>query len=81
MMFSLFQTSVSDQIGADPTLILSLQVMGANAGNMICVLNVVAAASVVGLVGREGAIIRMTILPMLYYALFAGTIGLILTFL
>ncbi|MCR6110020.1 L-lactate permease [Bacillus sp. A301a_S52] len=81
MMFSLFQTSVSDQIGADPTLILSLQVMGANAGNMICVLNVVAAASVVGLVGKEGAIIRMTILPMLYYALFAGTIGLILTLL
>ncbi|UTR14062.1 L-lactate permease [Salipaludibacillus sp. LMS25] len=81
MMFSLFQTSVSDQIGADPTLILSLQVMGANAGNMICVLNVVAAASVVGLVGKEGSIIRMTIVPMLYYALFAGTIGLLLTFL
>ncbi|PYZ92407.1 lactate permease [Salipaludibacillus keqinensis] len=81
MMFSLFQSSVADQISADPKLILSLQVMGSNAGNMICVLNVVAAASVVGLVGREGAIIRMTILPMLYYSFFAGTIGLILSLL
>ncbi|SER85952.1 L-lactate permease [Salipaludibacillus aurantiacus] len=79
MMFSLFQTSVADQIGADPTLILSLQVMGSNAGNMICVLNVVAAAAVVGLVGKEGTIIRMTILPMLYYSLFAGLIGLLLS--
>lgn len=75
MMFSLFQSSVADQIGADPKLILSLQVLGSNAGNMICVLNVVAAASVVGLVGREGAIIRMTIGPMLYYSFFAGVIG------
>jgi len=80
MMFALFQGSVADQIAADPRLILSLQVMGSNAGNMICVLNVVAAASVVGLVGKEGAIIRMTILPMLYYSFFAGTIGLIISF-
>ncbi|WP_416149023.1 L-lactate permease [Salipaludibacillus sp. HK11] len=80
MMFALFQGSVADQISADPRLILSLQVMGSNAGNMICVLNVVAAASVVGMVGREGDIIRMTIVPMLYYAFFAGTIGLIITF-
>ncbi|MFA9559259.1 L-lactate permease [Evansella sp. AB-rgal1] len=79
MMFSLFQTSVADQIGADPRLILSLQILGANGGNMICVLNVVAAASVVGLVGKEGTIIRMTIVPMLYYAIFTGVIGLVLS--
>ncbi|MBU9719860.1 MULTISPECIES: L-lactate permease [Bacillaceae] len=81
MMFSLFQSSIAEQIQADPRLILSLQVLGSNGGNMICVVNVVAAAAVVGLVGREGAIIRLTIVPMLYYSLFAGVIGMILTLL
>lgn len=81
MMFSLFQFSVADQINVDPTVVLSMQVLGANAGNMICVLNVVAAASVVGLLGKEGAIIRMTLGPMILYSLFTGTMGLILAYL
>ncbi|MCE7792245.1 L-lactate permease [Salipaludibacillus sp. CUR1] len=81
MMFSLFQSSVADQINTDPRLIVALQVMGASAGNMICVMNVVAAAAVVGLNGREGALIRITIIPMLYYTLLTGIIGLVLSFL
>ncbi len=76
MMFSLFQTSVASQVGSDLFIVLGLQALGANAGNMICVLNVVAAASVVGLSGKEGTIIRFTFLPMLYFTLWAGSIGL-----
>lgn len=56
-------------------LVLGLLVPGANAGNIICMVNVVAAASVVGLIGKEGTIIRMTLLPMLYFAGFSGLIG------
>ncbi|WP_226035093.1 L-lactate permease [Aquibacillus saliphilus] len=78
MMFSLFQFSISDQIGVNPRTILALQVLGSNAGNMICVLNVVAAASVVDLVGKEGTIIRMTLVPMIFYASLAGIIGFLL---
>ncbi|MGD7043185.1 L-lactate permease [Jeotgalibacillus proteolyticus] len=78
MMFSLFQFSIADQIEADPKVILALQVLGANAGNMICVLNVVAAASVVNLVGKEGTIIRMTLVPMMLYVVMAGVIGFLL---
>jgi lactate permease len=81
MMFSLFQFSVSDQLLLDSKLILALQVLGANAGNMVCVLNVVAAASVVGMIGKEGTIIRITLLPMMYYVLAAGLIGMMLIFL
>ncbi|SFG63769.1 lactate permease [Halobacillus alkaliphilus] len=77
MMFSLFQFSVADQIGASGQQVVALQVIGSNAGNMICVVNVVAAASVVGLVGKEGAIIRITLLPMLFYVAMAGIIGFI----
>ncbi|WP_128895838.1 L-lactate permease [Longirhabdus pacifica] len=78
MMFSLFQFSVADQINASPQTIVALQALGANAGNMICVLNVVAAASVVNLVGKEGTIIRYTLIPMAYYALLSGIIGFLL---
>jgi lactate permease len=75
LMFSLFQFSVAEQVELAPQVVLALQVLGANAGNMICVLNVVAAASVVNLLGQEGAIIRLTLGPMLYYALWAGFLG------
>ena len=37
--------------------------------------NVVAASAVVGLVGREGEVIRKTLLVFIYYALFTGSIG------
>ncbi|MBO8170452.1 MAG: L-lactate permease [Bacillaceae bacterium] len=75
MMFSLFQYGVSDRIGVDPTWVVALQAVGGAAGNMICVHNVVAASAVVGLVGQEGNVIRKTIFPMTYYALFAGSVG------
>lgn len=75
MMFALFQYDVGSQMGVNPTWIVALQAVGGAAGNMICVHNVVAASAVVGLVGKEGAIIRKTLLPFFYYALLAGSIG------
>src|SRR5690606_18443089 len=75
MMFALFQFDVGPRIGADPAWIVALQAVGGAAGNIICVHNVVAAAAVVGLVGREGAVIRKTLIPFTYYALVAGALG------
>ena len=75
MMFSLFQFQVGQRISVDPTWIVALQAIGGAAGNMICVHNVVAASAVVGLLGREGAVIRITLLPFVYYALLSGSIG------
>ncbi len=79
MMFSLFQFGVAEKIGVDPTWIVALQAVGGAAGNVICVHNVVAACAVVGLVGREGDVIRITSLVFLYYILVAGIIGMIVT--
>lgn len=76
MMFALLQFNIADQASLNPELTLSLQMIGANAGNMICVLNVVAAASVVGLAGKEGEIIRFALVPAVLYALLAGALGL-----
>ena len=75
MMFSLFQFGMGERITADPTWIVALQAVGGAAGNMICVHNVVAASAVVGLLGREGSVIRMTIMPFVYYALLPGSVG------
>ncbi len=67
LMFGSFQQAMADSAGLTTSVVLSLQMLGANAGNMICVVNVVAAASVVNLAGREGEIIRYTLGPMLLY--------------
>ncbi len=77
MMFSLFQFGVAENVGINPTMVVGLQAVGAAAGNMICVHNVVAAAATVGLLGKEGLIIRITIWPMFYYLLVIGTAGVI----
>ena len=75
MMFSAFQFGVGERIGVDPTWVVALQAVGGAAGNMICVHNVVAASAVVGLLGREGQVIRQTFMPFVYYAGITGAIG------
>lgn len=75
MTFSLFQFGVGQRIGVDPSWIVALQAVGGAAGNIICVHNVVAASAVVGLVGKEGAVIRKTFPAFLYYALLPGSLG------
>ncbi len=75
MMFSLFQFGVGERLGVDPGWVVALQAVGGAAGNMICVHNVVAASAVVGLVGREGSVIRRTMVPFCYYALLPGALG------
>lgn len=78
MMFSQFQFEVAQTLGASTVVVIALQAVGAAAGNMIAIHNVVAASATVGLLGREGATLRKTILPTLYYLVAAGIIGIIL---
>lgn len=80
MMFALFQFGVAEKIAFDPGWIVALQAVGGAAGNMICVHNVVAASAVVGLIGREGEVIRKTLIPFCYYVLVAGAIGTAIVF-
>ncbi len=78
MMFSLFQFTTALKIEAIPGVIVALQAVGGAAGNMICVHNVVAASAVVGLQGREGLLIRKTLIPMTYYLIVSAAIGFVL---
>ncbi|NWO12320.1 MAG: L-lactate permease [Virgibacillus sp.] len=72
LTFAPIQHSVANQIGVDVNAVLAAQIVGAGAGNMICVHNVVAASAVVGLSGKEGDIIRKTLLPAILYGLVIG---------
>jgi lactate permease len=77
LMLSQFQFNTAGLLGVSGAMMVALQSVGAAAGNMIAIHNVVAASATVGLLGREGTTLRKTILPTLYYLVAAGTIGLI----
>jgi lactate permease len=75
LMFSLFQFSTAQQIGADTAVVVASQAVGGAAGNMITVHNIVAASATVGLVNQEGTLLRKTVIPMTYYCLATGLIA------
>ncbi|WP_444685509.1 L-lactate permease [Alkalicoccus luteus] len=75
MMFSGFQYETAELIGVTGTTTVALQAIGGAAGNMICVHNVVAASAAAGLTGKEGLLIRKTLIPTTYYLVFAGALG------
>jgi len=78
LMFSLFQFGVAEKLVLTSSWIVALQAVGAAAGNMIAIHNVVAASATVGLLGQEGTILRKTILPTLYYVILVGLIGILI---
>ncbi len=69
------QFSIAGDIGASFVAVLALQMIGAAAGNIIAIHNVVAASVVVGLEHREGLIIRKLIVPTIIYLSLALVIG------
>ncbi|MDX9717929.1 MAG: L-lactate permease [Thauera sp.] len=77
MMLSQFQFGVANTLGISGALIVAVQAIGAAAGNMVAIHNVVAASATVGLLGREGAILRKTFWPTVYYVLMTGVIAMI----
>lgn len=75
VLFSAFQYEVADAADISRTVIVGLQVIGGAVGNMVCVHNVVAASTVVGVLGSEGRIIRINIVPAALYAIGVGIVG------
>ena len=77
LMMAQFQFDTAHLIGVSGVTLVAVQAVGAAAGNMIAIHNVVAASATVGLLGREGKTIRLTIIPTLYYITAAGIITLV----
>jgi lactate permease len=77
LMMAQFQFDTAHLIGVSSAMLIASQAVGAAAGNMIAIHNIVAASATVGLLGREGDVLRMTIIPTIYYLLMAGLIAMI----
>jgi lactate permease len=80
ILFGLFQFEAAQQIGAPTTVVVGAQAVGGAIGNLIAIHNVVAALTVVGLIGQEGRVIRLELIPVAYYGAAAGIITLILSY-
>ena len=74
MTFAGFQYETAIAIGVAPTWMVALQAVGGAAGNMICIHNIVSASAVIGWVGREGQVIRFTLIPFAIYVSLSAAI-------
>lgn len=77
LTFAQFQWSTGEAIGVPPEQVVATQAVGGAGGNPVAIHNIVAASATVGLLGREGDLIRKTVLVTMYYCFAAGAIGFI----
>lgn len=75
LTFSLFQFATGNEIGVAPESVVAAQAVGGAAGNPVAIHNIVAASATVGLLGREGDLIRKTVLITAYYSLVGGAVS------
>ena len=77
-LFASMQFESAVMLGLPPVVIIALQCVGGGIGNMICVHNVVAACTTVGVQNVEGKIISRNCIPVLIYSLLSVIIAYIL---
>ncbi|MDL2291125.1 L-lactate permease [Desulfovibrio sp. OttesenSCG-928-F20] len=78
MLFGMFQWDIAGQLKLSRTIIVAAQAAGGAMGNMVCIHNIVAVCTVVGLLNREGDIIKKTFWPFLLYGIVVGIVAYIL---
>lgn len=67
LTFGGIQYSIAMETGVPAATLLALQSGGAAMGNMVCIHNIVAVCAVLGLLNKEGEILKCTVIPMLAY--------------
>jgi lactate permease len=72
VLFTALQAQTALALGLPVATLLAAQGFGAAVGNIVCPHNVVAGAATVGLAGREGEVLRRTLLPCLAYLALGG---------
>jgi lactate permease len=75
MLFGLFQWDIAGRLNLSRVVIVAAQAAGGAMGNMICVHNIVAVCTVVGLSNREGDIIKKTFWPFLLYGVVVAIVA------
>ncbi|GKZ14578.1 L-lactate permease [Haladaptatus sp. T7] len=80
ILFGTFQYNVAENLAVSRTILVGAQAVGGAIGNLIAIHNVVAALAVVGLVGQEGRVIRLELLPLTYYAGMTGILTMLFVY-
>lgn len=78
LMFAGIQKSIAESLGLSVPLVLALQSVGGAMGNMVCINNIVAVCSILGILNMEGYIIKRTFVPMFIYGIIAAVVGIFL---
>ncbi|MCU4751865.1 L-lactate permease [Halobacteria archaeon AArc-curdl1] len=78
--FGPFQFVAAERLGLSRELIVGAQTVGGAIGNLVAIHNVVAALATVGLIGEEGRVIRLNLIPLVYYTVFVGVWTVLFTY-
>ncbi|WP_133013444.1 L-lactate permease [Marinomonas flavescens] len=78
LTFGGIQQSIATSVGLSQTLILSLQSVGGAMGNMVCLNNIIAVSTILGISHKEGYIMKKTVIPMVIYGLIAAVVSVFL---
>ena len=70
--FAGFQFTAAQELGLPTQILVGAQAVGGAIGNLVAIHNVVAALATVGLVGQEGRVMRLNLIPLFYYAVLVG---------
>ncbi|WED23774.1 L-lactate permease [Vibrio sp. JC009] len=72
LTFGAIQQTIALNVGLSQTTILGLQSVGGAMGNMVCINNIIAVSTILGIANQEGYIIKRTVIPMLTFGLVAA---------
>ena len=78
--FGPLQFVAAERVGVPRTLTVGAQAVGGAIGNLVAIHNVVAALATVGLVGEEGRVMRLNLIPLAYYATAVGLLSLLFSY-
>ena len=81
ILFGTFQFNAAQNLAVPTQVVVGAQAVGGAIGNLVAIHNVVAALAVVGLVGEEGRVIRLELIPLTYYAAATGILTLVFVYL
>ena len=78
--FGGFQFEAARSLGLPTQIIVGAQAVGGAIGNLVAIHNVVAALATVGLVGEEGRVMRLNLIPLVYYAVGVGLLAMLFSY-
>ncbi|MEM7667445.1 MAG: L-lactate permease [Pseudomonadota bacterium] len=77
ILFTELQVTTATQLALSAPLLVAAQGFGAAIGNIVAPHNIIAGSATVGLTGREGEVLRRTVVTCLIYAVLGGIVVLL----